>query len=70
MPLMVALPELGINSVESMRTNVVLPAPFLPISANIPFVFIESFGMSSAAGPVPYLLVRFLHSKVFFIMSL
>ena len=36
-PSMVALPELGSSSVESILARVVLPAPFLPMTAKMPW---------------------------------
>jgi len=38
---MVAFPDDGSSRVDSIRVRVVLPAPFLPISAKMPFAGIE-----------------------------
>jgi len=47
-PSIVALPVLGSRSVERILASVVLPAPFLPITAKIPLVGIEKLIEASA----------------------
>ena len=57
MPFIQAVPEVGASSVASILTSVVLPAPFLPMSANIPDDGAERLTSWRAIDGPPYVLL-------------
>jgi hypothetical protein len=59
-------PLLGSSSVAKIRTSVVFPAPFLPISPKIPESDTEKLTASTAfCSPSLYVLLRFSHTTIF-----